>query len=145
MDNDIDTLSERVIYTVAEVLDKDPIELPPLEETISADALDELFHRKTHPAGAFTVFPYCELWVVAHSRGSVDIFETYHTTTAGEQFPDSVPEPSADERVAVLHFEGERYTIGDDQLDTVHEIVAEADTSGEAWDETIQFARAQAD
>lgn len=138
-------LSERVITTVAKVLDKDPVELPPLERTISADALDYLFHREQHPPGAYTVFPYCDLWVVAHSTGTIDVFDTYRATTAEEQFPDDVPEPAIDERIAVLHFKNERYTFYEDQLDTLHKIIAEADTADEAWEESIEYAQQQAD
>lgn len=95
-------LSDRIVFTVADVLDEDPTELPPLERTRSADALDYLFHRDRHPPGAYTVFPYCDLWVVAHSTGTVDVFDTYRATTAGEQLPDDVPEPTTDERIVVL-------------------------------------------
>lgn len=98
------TLSERVVAIVADVLGEDPLDLPPLEETISGDALDYLFYRKHHPPGAYTVFPYCDLWVVAHSIGTVDVFDTYRATSAGEQLPPDVPEPSTDERMAVFHF-----------------------------------------
>lgn len=145
MGSDGRKLSERVISTVADVLEEDPLELPPLEYTINADALDYLFHRENHPPGAYTVFPYCDLWVVAHSTGAVDVFDTYHATSAGDQLPDDVPEPSADERMAVLHFENERYTFYEDQLDTFHRIISEADTSDEAWEDVIDYARKQAD
>lgn len=136
-------LSQRVISTVADVLETDPMDLPPLEETISADALNYLFHRENHPPGAYTVFPYCDLWVVAHSTGTVDVFDTYRATTAGEQLPDDVPGPTTDERVVVLHFKNERYTFYEDQLDTFHQIVSEADNSDDAWEETIEYARQQ--
>lgn len=138
-------LSLRIVSTVANVLNKDPMELPPLGETISADSLNYLFHRENHPPGAYTVFPYCDLWVVAHSNGSVDVFDSYRATTAGEQLPDDVPEPTTDERMAVLYFKNERYTFYEDQLDTIQKIISEADTSDEAWDETIDYAREQAD
>lgn len=136
-------LSDRVVSMVADVLDTDPLDLPPLEQTISADALDYLFHRKDHPPGAYTVFPYCDLWVVAHSTGSVDVFDTYHATTAGEQLPDDLPEPTTDERLVVFHFKNERYTFYEDELDTLHELISEADSSEEAWDDTIEYAREQ--
>ena len=42
------------------------MELPPLEHTLSASALDYLFHRD-NPPGAYTVFPCYDLWVVAQS------------------------------------------------------------------------------
>lgn len=135
------SLSERVIYATADVRDEDPMELPPLEETISADALDYLFHREAHPPGAYTVFPYCDLWVVAHSNGTVDLFETYHATAEAGTLPEDVPEPSTDDRMVVVHFGDEEYTFSDDQLDTLHEIIKSADDGDEAWEETIGFAR----
>lgn len=138
-------MSERIIYATAEVLDRDPMDLPPLEETISADALDSLSHRKDLPSGAHTVFPYCDLWVVAHSSGTVDLFETYHLTTEDERLPEGVSEPTTDERMVVLHVGNEEYTFYEDQLDTLHEIVAEADDSDEAWEETMAYARRQGD
>lgn len=138
-------LSERVIYTVADVLGKEPTELPQLERTISADALDYLFHRKDQPPGAYTVFPYCDLWVVVHSTGTVDVFETYQATSAGEQLPEGLEEPTTDARMIVLHFEDERYTFAEDQLDEFHRLVREADDSDEAWEDTVAFARQQAE
>ncbi len=136
-------LSERVLSTVADALDRDPLELPPLEETISADALDYLFHRENHPPGAYTVFPYCDLWVVAHSSGAVDVFETYRATTGGERLPEGVPEPSTDERMVMLHFEDEQHHFYEHQLDTLHQILSDADDSDEAWADAIEYARRQ--
>lgn len=134
-------LSDRVVSTVADVLEEDPLSLPPLEETISADALDYLFHREGHPPGAYTVFPYCDLWVVAHSTGAVDVFDTYHATSAGDQLPDDVPEPSTDERMVVLYFRDEQHVFFEDQLDTLHRIISQAADSDEAWEGTIEYAR----
>lgn len=141
MNEEPQELSERVVTTVAEALGKNPIELPPLEHTISADALDYLFHRKPHPEGAYTVFPYCDLWVVVHCGGAIDVFETYRATTASEQFPDGTSKPSPDERIAVLYVGTERFTLYREQLDAVHRIVSEATTGEEAWDETVEYAR----
>lgn len=137
-------LSERIISTVADVLDTDPLELPPLEKTINAEAIDYLFHREGHPPGAYTVFPYCDLWIVAHSTGTIDVFDTYRATSAEEQLPDDVPGPTTDDRMMVLHFRNERYTFQADQIEYFHKIVSEADTSDEAWDEAIEYARSQA-
>ena len=135
------TLSERVVATVADVLGADPMELPPLEHTISASALDYLFHRENHPPGAYTVFPYCDLWVVVQSTGAVDVFEEYRATSAEEQLPDDVSEPSTDERMVVVHVENERYTLYEDQLEDLHRIISDADTTDEAWEGTIEYAR----
>ena len=144
MESEGHRLSDRVISTVAEVLDEDPMTLPPLEETISADALNYLFHREGHPPGAYTVFPYCDLWVVAHSTGAVDVFDTYHATTAGDQLPDDVPEPTTDERMIVLYFRDEQHIFYEDQLDTLHQIISEAPNSDEAWEDAIEYARERA-
>ena len=43
----------------------------------------------------------------------------------------------------VLHVNNERYTVYEDQLETFHKIVSEAESGDDAWDETIQFARQQ--
>lgn len=141
MSDGAEHLSERVVYTVAEALDADPTELPPLERTIGGDELDYLFHRKDHPPGAYTVFPYCDLWVVAHSTGSVDVFETYHATTAAERLPEDASEPTTDDRLVVFHFENERYTFYEDELDALHRIISTADDSDEAWADTRDYAR----
>lgn len=136
-------LSERVVETVADVLDEDPLDLPPLEDTISADALNYLFHRENQPPGAYTVFPYCDLWVVVHSNGTIDVFDSYRATSAGDQLPDGV-EPATEERMAVLHVDHERYTFYEDELDDLREIVSAADSCEGAWDGAVEYARERA-
>ena len=133
-------VAERVVYTVAEVHDTDPTDLPPLEETISADALNDLFHDGNHPPGAYTVFPYCDLWVMVHSNGTVDIFQEYTATSAAEDFPERINELTGDEKMVVLHAEHDRHTFSEDELDNLHEIIDAADNCGEAWKETIDYA-----
>lgn len=135
------TRADTVIYTVAEALDEDPIDLPPLERTISADALNALFHEKNQPPGAYTLFPYCDLWIVVHSDGTVDVFEEYAATSSSQKLPDDVSEPSTDERILLLYVDGEEYTFYEDELDELHQIIGEAETSEEAWDETVEFAQ----
>lgn len=138
-------LSDRVITTVANVLERDPIELPPLQDTIEAKALDYLFHREGQPPGAYTVFPYCDLWVVVHSTGTIDVFDDYRATSADEQLPEGVHEPTTDDRIVVFHFRDKRYTFFEDEIDTLHDIISEADTGDEAWDEVIEYAEEHAD
>lgn len=133
-------LSDRVISTVAEVLERDSMDMPPLHDTIEADALDYLFHRKGQPPGAYTVFPYCELWVVVHSTGTIDVFDDYRATSAEEQLPEDVPEPTTDDRIVVLHFKNDRYTFYEDEIDTLHAIISDADSGDDAWDEVIEYA-----
>ena len=134
-------LSQRVIQTVAEALDEDPLDLPPLEETISAESLDYLFHRKHQPPGAYTLFSYCELWVVVHSNGTVDVFDEWAATSAGDHLPDGVSEPSPDERMVLLFVSGEEYTFYENDLDALHQIITEADDSTEAWEDAIEYAK----
>lgn len=135
------TRAETVIYTVADALDEDPVDLPPLERTISADALNALFREKNQPADAYTLFPYCDLWVVVHSDGTVDVFKEYAATSAGRKLPADVPEPSADERLVLLYVGGEEYTFYEDELERLHEIISDAEGSEEAWEKTIEYAK----
>lgn len=136
-------LSMRVVETVAKALGEDPTELPPIERTISADALDLLFHEGTQPSGAYTVFPYCGVWVLAHSDGKVDVFDEFRATSTDEALPDEMAELSTEDQLLVLDVDDERHAFRGDELETVHEIVDEADGSSEAWEETIEYAKEQ--
>lgn len=133
-------VAEQVIYTVAEVHGKDPVELPQLEETISSDALNDLFHRENHPPGTYIAFPYCDVWVLIHSNRTIDVFKEHAATSALEDFPDTVEDLTADEPMAVLHAENDRHTFSKDELETVHEIVEEAEDGKEAWETTLDYA-----
>lgn len=141
MDDTDMTLSERVVETVSSALDTDPLDLPPIEKSISSEALDYLFHPGHQPEGAYTIFPYCDLWVVVHSKGCVDVFEEYRATAQEGQLPSTVDELSTDERVIVLHFGDEKYLFFEDHLDEFHKIVGAAEDSDEAWERAIEFAR----
>lgn len=110
------------------------------EETISADALNELFHDENPLPGAYTVFPYCDVWVMIHGDKTVDVFREYATTSAEEDLPDEVEEPTTDERMVVLKVGDERYSVHDDELEELGEVIKEADSSEEAWEETIEYA-----
>ncbi|MGQ3722737.1 HalOD1 output domain-containing protein [Natrialba aegyptia] len=56
------SLSTQVVFTVAKVIGEDPAELPPLQKTISSEALNNLFREDTSLPGAYLVFPYCDVW-----------------------------------------------------------------------------------
>lgn len=133
-------VSEQVIYTVADVHGEDPTELPQLEETISSDALNNLFHKENHPPGTYIAFPYCDVWVMIHSNRSVDVFKEHAATSALEDFPDTVEDLPTDEPTVILHAKNDRYTFSEDKLGTVHEIVEEADDGKEAWENTLDYA-----
>ena len=128
-------LSTRIVETVGEALGKEPVDLPPLERTISASAIDLLFHEGIQPSGAYTVFPYCGVWVLVHSNGTVNVFDDFKATSAAE-----VAEPSADEPVLILDVDDERHAFQGDELDDVHDIIDEADDSEEAWENAIEYA-----
>ena len=128
----------RVVETVAEALDEDPTELPPIQQTISADALDLLFHEGAQPAGAYTVFPYSGVWVLVHSDGTIDVFDEFKATSADEDIPE---EPPTDDQLLVLDVNDERHALQGDELEGVHEIMDDADDSSEAWEKTIEYAR----
>lgn len=134
-------LSIQVVETVAKALGKDSTELPPIQDTISASALDLLFHQGESPSGAFTVFPYCGVWVLVHSDGTIDVFDNFMASSADEEFPDEVSEPSTDNPLLILAVNDERYAFYGDKLENVHEIMDDADDSSEAWEGTIEYAQ----
>lgn len=134
-------LSMRVVETVAKALGKDPTELPPIQDTISADALDLLFHEGNQPSGAYTVFPYSGVWVFVHSDETIDVFDEFKATSADEDIPDEVLEPSTEDQLLILEANDERHALHGDELEDVHEIMDEVDDSSEAWEKTIEYAR----
>ena len=134
-------LSMRVVETVAKALGEDPTELPQLQRTISADALDLLFHEGAQPSGAYTVFPYSGVWVLVHSDGTVDVFDEFKATSTDDVLPNEVSEPSADDELLILNVNDERHAFHGDELEEIHEIMDEADDSSEAWEETIEYAQ----
>ena len=133
-------LSMRVVETVATALGEDPTELPPIQDTISAEALDVLFQGGSSPLGAYTVFPYSGVWVLVHSDGTVDVFDDFKATSADEGLPDEVSEPSTDD-LLILDVDDERHALHGDDLDDVHEIMEDADDGDEAWEETIEYVK----
>lgn len=135
-------ISEKVITTVAEVLDEDPIDLPPLERTISSDALDTLFHPNERLPGAYTIFPYCDLWVTVHSNGTVNVFDNFVGTSAADRFPEPTATSVRDDRLAILFANGNTYTFYRDDLDELQEIVDAADDYEQAWEAAIEYAHA---
>ncbi|MFC6765215.1 HalOD1 output domain-containing protein [Natrinema soli] len=134
------SLSTRVVFTVAEALGTDPVDLPSLEKTISSEALNNLFHEETALPGAYIVFPYCDVWVMVHSDRTVDVFTEYVATTAVDDVPTDSDGKPTDDRMVVLSAENERHAFADGELETLHEIVAEADDATEAWEDTINYA-----
>lgn len=133
-------VSDRVVRTVAEAHGEDPLNLPPIEETISSDALNDLFEEEGHPPGALLLFPYHGVWVAVHGDESVDVFEEYVATSGHEDTPTVGAERSTDDRLVVLHAEDDRHVFPDNELETLHEIVDEAGDSEEAWEDAMDYA-----
>ncbi|WP_161605623.1 HalOD1 output domain-containing protein [Natrialba asiatica] len=134
------SLSTRVVFTVAEVVGTDPVDLPPLEKTISSEALNNLFHEDTSLPGAYLVFPYCDVWVMVHGDRTVDVFTEYAATTAVNAVPTDSDGQPTDDRMVVLSAQNGRHAFADDELETLHEIVEGADDATEAWEDTINYA-----
>lgn len=134
------SIAERVVRTVAEAHGEDPLDLPPLEATISSDALNDLFEEGGHPPGALLLFPYHGVWVAVHSDGSVDVFKEYAATSGHEDGPTVDADRSTDDRLVILHDQDDRHVFPDDELETLHEIVDEADDSEQAWEDAMDYA-----
>lgn len=81
--------------------------------------------------------------MLVHSDGTVDIFDGFKATSADDDIPDEVSEPSTDDPLLILDVNDERHALHGDELEDVHEIVDEADDSSEAWEEAIEYAQGQ--
>ncbi len=75
-----------------------------------------------------------------HSNRTVDVFKEHAATSALEDFPETVEDLPTDEPMVVLHAENDRHTFSQAEVETVHEIVEEADDGKEAWEETLDYA-----
>lgn len=79
MPRDGETATEQVIRTVAETTGTDPLELPPLYDTIDPDGLDALIEDMTTGTISFT---YTGRDITVHSDGTVTIDEPPADTSA---------------------------------------------------------------
>lgn len=97
--SDDGTVSKRVIAAVADALDVDPLELPPLYDVVDPDALDQLFDHGS-PAGGNgpgrVVFTMADCEVVVHSDGSVDVTAPVDRNSASSVAGLAETEPSTD-------------------------------------------------
>lgn len=80
------TPAERVVRVVADEADVDPLELPPLYNTIDTDALDAVI--ETVPSGSVQ-FRYADHYVTVYGDGSVEVTEQSDLELAA-------PEPAPD-------------------------------------------------
>lgn len=69
---DYDSSAERLIYAVAEQIDTDPLELPPLYDTIDPELLDAFLAKWD---GGPNDFQYAGLSVRIESNGAIHLAE----------------------------------------------------------------------
>lgn len=124
-------LSTRIVETVADALSVTSTDLPPLGETISAEALDQLF-TPTAPVGAHVVFPYHGVWVLVHANGAVDVFSEFKASS-------TTSTPNTDEKMVILADSDTRVEFRGGDLPQVHEIVDDATDGEEAWEELMEL------
>ncbi|MCU4742984.1 hypothetical protein OB955_18365 [Halobacteria archaeon AArc-m2/3/4] len=62
-----------VVTAVAEARDADPVELPPLADSINPDALNDLFLSRGETTVGQVDFQYLGYRVVVHGNGSVTV------------------------------------------------------------------------
>lgn len=69
------SVTSQVIDAVASAEDRDPVELPPLQEVVETDALDALFDtaRDAEASPVELCFCYSESIVTVHSEGMIDV------------------------------------------------------------------------
>ncbi len=69
-----ESLSIATVTLVSEAVDRDPLEIPPLERTIDTDALEELFRATRGGERSCVEFTYagCEVRVHGNRRVVVD-------------------------------------------------------------------------
>ncbi|NHN48424.1 hypothetical protein G9464_12585 [Halostella sp. JP-L12] len=71
-----DPVSQTVVLAVADATGDDPLELPPLFDTVDPDALDKLFADRidgTERLGGRFEFAYAGCEVSVHADGTVDV------------------------------------------------------------------------
>lgn len=80
------------------------------------------------------MFPYCDLWVVVHSDGTVNVFDEYVTTNAEGNTTIQNSDALSGNRIVRLHVDGESYTFHDEEIDELHALVRQTDECEEAWE-----------
>ncbi|MFD1685311.1 HalOD1 output domain-containing protein [Halobellus litoreus] len=73
------TVSEQIVEHVASATDTDPLELPPLYESIDPDALNALV---AGPGDVEITFPYAGREVCVESGGAISIVDCSESPTA---------------------------------------------------------------
>lgn len=67
-----DSVADSIVCGVAEILDEDPVNLPPLGSVVNTDSLNRMFHSIDDPENSISVsFEYSGFVVTVHSHGRV--------------------------------------------------------------------------
>lgn len=69
-----ESLSATIVSTISDIVDRDPLELDPLEHTVNTDALDTLFDSRQNGVprdGGLVSFAYEGYLVTVHADGEV--------------------------------------------------------------------------
>ena len=69
-------LTTDVVYTVADVSDTDPVDLPPLYDVIDTDALNDLVAGSYDSALRTISFQYCGYTVTVTGDGDISVAST---------------------------------------------------------------------
>ena len=73
-----ETVSICVVSAIAQVLDQEPTELPPIREVIDLDHLDGLFvygYERSAAAESVVRFPYRDLVIVVSGDGQISVYD----------------------------------------------------------------------
>lgn len=71
-----DSVADAVVFGAAEILDEDPISLPPLGNVIDTDSLTRIFHSSSDSDDGVSVsFEFSGLAVTVHGNGRITFEE----------------------------------------------------------------------
>lgn len=71
-----DSVADAVVYSVADILDQDPISLPPLGQAVETDSLTKIFHAADDSGSDVSVsFEYSNFVVTVQSSGRITFEE----------------------------------------------------------------------
>ena len=71
-----DSVPDAVVYSAAEILDRDPVSLPPLGDVVDADSLGQIFQTAGESESDVSVsFEYSGLVVAVDSSGRIEFEE----------------------------------------------------------------------
>lgn len=69
-----DSVADAVVHGVAEILDRDPVTLPPLGSVVDTDSLNAVF-RSADDSSVSVSFEYSGVVVIVHGHGRISFEE----------------------------------------------------------------------